>query len=179
MLNPGENRTIELQIKPKHASFHQLEIYLFYENLIYHYFILKFNVAPQWMSPTFLYQLLITVSFVVIISCASFYYIRKQLVIRKLFWEQQTQLTRLIDQLIISNLEESIVKETEESCSEEFSSRPLGFHQYLQLSEPLDREALKQQFYSLRNQIKNGDSNNFRHLSELLTQAEELLVSTV
>lgn len=175
VLNPGENRTIELQIRPKHASLHQLEIYLFYENLIYHYFIIKFNVAPQWMSPTFLLQLLITVIFVVIMSCTSFYYIRKQLVIRKLFWEKQTQLTRLKDQLIISNMERAIEKEIEASGTEDPSSRPLGFHQYLQLSEPLDREALKRQFYSLRNQIQNGDLRNFQRLSELLTQTEVIL----
>ncbi|MHA2244715.1 MAG: hypothetical protein ACXADY_07065 [Candidatus Hodarchaeales archaeon] len=175
ILNPGATRTMELQIRPKHASIHQLEIDLFYEDLLFYHYILKFNVAPQWMSPTFLLPLLISVIFMVVISCASFYYVRNQLVIRRLFWKQQAQLTHLIDQLTISNLEVSIGKEIEASGSEDPSSRPLGFHQYLQLSEPLDREALKQQLYFLRDQIFSGDSRNFQRLSGLLTKAEKSL----
>ncbi|MFX0051161.1 MAG: hypothetical protein ACFFAJ_17440 [Candidatus Hodarchaeota archaeon] len=175
VLNPGENTTIELEIRPKHASIHQLEIYLLYEGLVYYSEILQFNVAPQWMSPTFLFQVLIFVFFIVIVSSISIYYFRKQFESRRLLWEQHDQLTRLIDKLTIANLEANITREAEATGSDESSIRPLGFPQYLHLSEPLDQEALQQQFYSLRNQIENGDPNNLQELSELLAQAEELL----
>jgi hypothetical protein len=178
VLNPRENTTIELEIRPKHDSIHQLEINLFHEDLLFYHDILEFNVAPQWMSPTFLLSLLTVIIFllsVAMVTGTSLLYIKDQLALHRLFWEQHTQLTQLIDQLTISNLEVSIVKETEESSSEDPSSRPLGFFHHLQLSEPLDREALKQQFYSLRDQIVNGDPHNFQRLSELLTQGEKLL----
>jgi len=177
-LNPGENTTIELEIRSKHASIHQLEIYFLYEGLVYYSEILQFNVVPQWMSPTFLFQVLLMIIFllfIVIISRTSFYYVRKQLEIRRLLWEQHDQLTQLIDQLTIANLEANITREVETTGSKESSIRPLGFPQYLHLSEPLDHDALWQQFSSLRNQIKNGHPNNLQELSELLAQAEELL----
>ena len=178
VLNPGKNITLELEIKPKHDSIHQLEICLFHEGLLFYHDILEFNVVPWWMSPTCLLPLLTVTIFllsVVLVTGTSLLYIRDQLALRRLFWEQHTELIQLIDQLTISNLEVNISKETKESGSDDPSSRPLGFSQYLQLSEPLDREALKQQFYALRDQIVKGDPHNFQRLSELLTQAEELL----
>ncbi|MFX1516748.1 MAG: hypothetical protein ACFFC6_10585 [Promethearchaeota archaeon] len=178
VLNPRENITVEFEIRPTHDSIHQLEINLFHKGLLFYHDILEFHVAPQWMSPTFLLPLLVIIIFilsVVMVTGTSLLYINNQLALRRLFWEQHTQLKQLIDQLTISNLEVNIAKETKESPSDDPSSRPLGFFQHLQLSEPLDREALKQQFYSLRDQIVNGDPQNFQRLLELLTQGEELL----
>ena len=55
------------------------------------------------------------------------------------------------------------------------TTSPPGFPQHLNLSESLDPTALIQQYYSLRDQIITGDPINFQKLSNLLTQAEELV----
>lgn len=86
------------------------------------------------------------------------------------YWEQQGQLIQLIDQLTISNLEATIVIGSGDS-----SSSSLGFPQHLQLSEPLNREVIEQEYYSRRERILNGDPNNLQKLTKLFNQAEKLL----
>lgn len=177
-LNPGDNQSIELEIRPQHASIHQLDIYLFYEDLLYYHGIIQFDVAPEWMSPYFLFQLLIIILilvFMITISGFSIYYVRKQYILHRLYWEQHAQIIRLIDQLTLSNLEISAIKETELNGLDEFSTRPLGFPQYLHKSESLNREILEEQFRLLKDKIVNGDPQNFAKLKKLIIQAEDLL----
>ncbi|MFX0204438.1 MAG: C13 family peptidase, partial [Candidatus Hodarchaeota archaeon] len=151
ILNSGENKTIELKIRPKHTSTHHLEIFLFYEDLVYYHGILEFHVAPQWLSPILLLPLLIltTILLLIVLGLGTvFLYMKHQVMLQKLFSEQQAQLLQLIDQLTISTLEKTAKKEINDSDTPD--TRPLGFPQYLQLAEPLDRETLKQQFYTLK-----------------------------
>jgi ABC-type transport system substrate-binding protein len=108
--------------------------------------------------------------FLAIVSGASIYYVRRQYFTRRIYWEQHSQLIQLIDQLTISNLEATITTGSDDS-----SSGPLGFPQHLHLSEPLNREVIEQEYYSLRERILNGDPKNLLKLTKLLTQAEELL----
>ncbi|MHA2202809.1 MAG: hypothetical protein ACW991_03895, partial [Candidatus Hodarchaeales archaeon] len=176
LLLPGDNKTVVLEIRPKHTSIHQLEIYLFFDGLVYYQETLKFNVAPQWMSPTFLLPTLLVIIcllFIVLVSGISLFYIRDQYLLRKLFWEQQARLTQLIDQLTIATLEGRSEKKVNDL--EGSSTRPLGFPQHLQLSEPLDREAILHQIYSLKEQTINGDPTNLYKFSDLLIQVEKLL----
>lgn len=176
-LNPGTNRTIELEIRPKHTSTHQLDLYFNHEGSLYYYDILKFHVAPRWMSPTFLLPFVVTLVFlllIVMVSGTSVLYIRNHLVLYSLFREQESKLTQLIDQLNICILEAKVKKEEEEGFRD-LTSRPPGFPQYLQLLEPLDPKTLIQQYTSVHDQIINGDPINLKNLSGLLIQVERLV----
>jgi hypothetical protein len=173
LLDPGENKAIEIKIQPIHASTHQLEIYLLYEGLTYYTETLKFNVAPQWLSPRFLFPIFlvsIILLLIILVVGTSLLYFQDQLLLQRVFWEQKTQLTKLIDQITIVNLEESI-----SNSMEGHSNRPLGFPEHLQPSHSLNRGELEKEFYILREQIIKGDLNNLYRLSKLLTQVEELL----
>jgi hypothetical protein len=178
VLKPRKIWTVALEIQPKHASLHKLEISLFHDGILFYQTNLQFIVAPQWMSPAFLLPLLISAIFllsVVLITGTSFLYINNHMAIRNLYWEYHGQLTQLISQLTISNLEVTAAKETEKNNSEDAPPRLLGFPQHLHQPEPLDREALKHQFHSLRDQIVKGDPQNYYKLSKFLTRGEELL----
>ncbi|MHA2253811.1 MAG: NosD domain-containing protein, partial [Candidatus Kariarchaeaceae archaeon] len=79
-LNPGEEKTIELVIRPKLASIHQLEVVFFFNEMIYHQFSLDFNVNPSWMSPDFYIPFIIfpiiIILLMVFIGLSSFYLYR-------------------------------------------------------------------------------------------------------
>jgi hypothetical protein len=177
-LNPKEEYSITLEIRPKRTGRHQLEIYLLYEDLIYYYEVLELIVWPQWLSPNFLLEfriLLVLLLSVVFSLGSSIYYMRKHIVINRLYWKQYDKLSWLINQLTISNLEISVETEKKKVISEEHSSIPPGFPQHLLIPEDLDREALEHQFHSLREEIIDGDPKIYQKLSKMLTQAEELL----
>jgi parallel beta-helix repeat protein len=176
LLQPGEIKTVKLEIRPKHDSTHQLEIFLLFEGLVYYKETLKFNVAPQWMSPRLLLPVLLAIViflFLILILGTTLLFIRNQFQLRRLFLEQHTQLIWLLDQFSIASLEGIIEKEIK--VSEIPFNRTVGFPQNLQLSEPLDRDTLKHQFNVLKEQIINGDPINAYKLSDLLSQVEELL----
>lgn len=176
ILNPGENQTIEVELHPKHASLHQLELLLLHEDLVYYHTILNYTVAPQWMSPRFLQPLMITLFLVILIGAValfSFYQLRTYVMTQRQYWEYHDQLTHLIDQITVANLETMITHK--KSQGEDPVSGIPGFPQHLQLSEPLDRVALERQFQVLRTKIETGDPRIRNQLVELLAQAETLL----
>ncbi|MHA2253168.1 MAG: LVIVD repeat-containing protein, partial [Candidatus Kariarchaeaceae archaeon] len=79
-LNPTETRSIEIRIKPKHASIHELEIVIYLRNEIFFQYTLAFSVEPTWMSPRFYIPFIIfpvlVILLVFIIGLFSFYLYR-------------------------------------------------------------------------------------------------------
>jgi hypothetical protein len=178
ILRPRKKWVVELEIQPKHASIHKLEICLFYEDILFYHTILLFNVSPQWISPNFLLPSLISIvilMFGIMITGTSFLYAKSHSTIRKRYWKYHDKLMELITQLTISNLETAAAKENK---SRDHSSRLIGFPQHLHQSDPLDREALNLQYQSLHEEIAKNDPENFQKLSKLITRAEELLNDT-
>ncbi|MFW9903265.1 MAG: hypothetical protein ACFFFH_02955 [Candidatus Thorarchaeota archaeon] len=176
LLDHGEEQSLTLEIRPMQTGRHQVTIYLLYEDFEYYYEALELIVWPQWLSPNYLLEFrifLFLVLSVVVCSSGSIYYTRKYIVTSRQFWKLRDQLNHLVDQLTLSNLEIIVVKE--KKSSKKHSSKLLGFPQNLLIIEPLDREALQNQFYSLRDEIISSELRNHRELSKLLTQAEELL----
>jgi hypothetical protein len=94
ILAPGETQTIELTIKPKHASIHQLLISLYHGGEVYYQYTLEFNVDPQWMSPRFYIPFIILPILVflllAVISGVSFYFLRTRERIRQVFHKEFT-----------------------------------------------------------------------------------------
>ncbi|MHA1978889.1 MAG: hypothetical protein ACW98F_04280 [Candidatus Hodarchaeales archaeon] len=171
-LLPGEKKYLEIEIKPKHDSKHQLILNLYHFDIRYYEKVLNFNVEPQWMNPNVLFPIAFF-SIAIVLIGVSVYFLAGQFRIYQLYWELNAQLQDLITQILIANMELSI--DQEKGSEETSSSRIPGIMSYSLLSEPIDRQALESQFLSLRDQILNSKLSKIQELSKLLTQAEELL----
>lgn len=93
-LGAGESKLVELTIKPKHASIHQVLITLLYNGEIYYQYPFNFDVNPQWMSPRFYVPFIIApillILILIVVTSISFYFLSTRNKIRQALMDEYT-----------------------------------------------------------------------------------------